>query len=130
MTIKITLEFSTPAEAVAALQSLQSAAVNAEDDKYRSSLQAKREVAKAAKPKAEKVEKVAPAEQAVVETAEQSAPAVDYPTVQAAILKVANAKGREAALEILSGFGAKAGKELKPEQYEAALAAFNAELEG
>lgn len=124
MTIKITLEFSTPAEAAAALLKF------AGGESVAQQVEVKREAVKAAKPKAEKVEKVAPAEQAVVETAEQSAPAVDYPTVQAAILKVANAKGREAALEILSGFGAKAGKELKPEQYEAALAAFNAELEG
>lgn len=127
MTIKITLEFSTPAEAAAALLKF------AGGESVAQQVEVKREVAKAAKPKAEKIEKAAtPAEQAPAEAVEppQAAPAVDYPTVQAAILKLANSKGRDLALEILAGFGAKAGKELKPEQYGEALAAFNAALEG
>ncbi len=138
MSIKITLEFATAVEAAAALQALQSAAVNAEDDKYRSSLQAKREAVKAAQPKPAKAPKeekpaevVEPPQQAPAEAVEppQQAPAVDYPTVQKAVLNLANSKGRDAALEVLAGFNVKSGKELKPEQYEAVLAALNVALE-
>lgn len=128
MTIKITLEFSTAAEARAALAALDSAEVNRADDTARASLQAKRDAVKAAKPKAPKEEPPAQVEAAAPEP-EQEKPSIDYPTVQAAILKVANAKGRDAALGLLTKFNVKAGKELKPEQYEAALAAFNAALE-
>lgn len=128
MTIKVTLEFATAAEARAALAALDSAEVNRADDTARASLQAKRDAVKAAKPKAPKEEAPAKVEQAEPEPAAE-APTVDYPTVQASILKVANAKGRDRALEILGTFGAKTGKELKPEQYDAALAAFTAALE-
>lgn len=144
MTIKITLEFATAAEARAALAALDSAEVNRQDDTVRASLQAKRDTVKAAKVKPPKDEAAAPAEppeivlvnvkefyaaQAVAQAEEKPAITVDYPTVQAAILKVANAKGRDTALELLTQFNVKAGKELKPEQYEAALAAFNTALE-
>lgn len=127
MTIKVTLEFATAAEARAALAALDSAEVNRADDTARASLQAKRDAVKASKPKAPKepsAEQPEPEPEPAVEV-----PTVDYPTVQASILKVANAKSRDKALEILGTFGAKAGKELKPEQYEAALAAFTAALE-
>lgn len=129
MTIKITLEFSTAAEARAALAALDSAEINRADDTARTNLQAKRDAVKAAKPKPQKDETPAKVGQAEPEPAAE-VPTVDYPTVQAAILKVANAKGRDAALSLLTQFNVKAGKELKPEQYEAALAAFNAALEG
>lgn len=134
MSIKITLEFATAAEAAAALLKFNGTAPAVAQQ-----VEAKREAVKAAQPKPAKAPKeekpaeaVEPPQQAPAEAVEppQQAPAVDYPTVQAAILKLANAQGRDLALQILAGFGAKAGKELKPEQYEAALAAFNAALEG
>lgn len=129
MSITITLEFASSAEAVAALKAIDSASANRYDDAVRTELQAKREVAKAIKPKAEKAVEVKaePKLEPVIEA--PSAPEIGYPQVQAAILKVANSKGREAALEVLAKFDAKAGKELKPEQYVAALAAFNEVLE-
>ena len=129
MTIKITLEFSTPAEAAAALLKF------AGGESVAQQVEVKREAAKAAKPKAEKTAEPVPAPAPVTAPApetevQEPVTPVDYPAVQAAILKVANAKGRDTALGILATFNAKAGKELKPEQYEAALAAFNSALEG
>lgn len=131
MAITITLEFASSAEAVAALRAIDSAASYQADDAARTELQAKREVTKTLKQKAEKaVEVKAEAKPEVKpEPVAEAVPEIGYPQVQAAILKVANSKGREAALEVLAKFDAKAGKELKPEQYVAALAAFNEVLE-
>lgn len=79
--------------------------------------------AKVEKPKAEKpkAEKPAPAP-----AAEPAAAATDYAPVGAAITAYAAANGREAAIAKLATFGVKSGKELKPDQYAAALAAFSA----
>ncbi len=133
MSIKITLEFATAAEAAAALLKFNGAAPAVAQQ-----VEAKREAVKAAQPKPAKAPKeekpaevVEPPQQAPAEAVEppQQAPAVDYPTVQKAVLNLANSKGRDAALEVLAGFNVKSGKELKPEQYEAVLAALNAALE-
>jgi phage tail tape-measure protein len=129
MSIKITLEFATAAEAAAALLKFNGTAPAVAQQ-----VEAKREAVKAAQPKpakAPKEEKPEPvAEQpAPAPEPEQAAPAVDYPTVQKAVLNLANSKGRDAALGVLAGFNVKSGKELKPEQYEAVLAALNVALE-
>lgn len=60
--------------------------------------------------------------------AEKAAPAVlDYALVGAAITSYAAVNGREAALAKLATLNVKSGKELKPEQYAAALALFAGE---
>lgn len=73
--------------------------------------------ADAPKAEAPKAEKPAPAPAAAV---------TDYAPVGAAITAFAAANGREAAVAKLATFGVKSGKELKPDQYAAALAAFSA----
>lgn len=52
-----------------------------------------------------------------VEASAGDAPAPTYDDVKKAILEVSKAKGREAALKLLGKHGAKAGPELKPEQF-------------
>ena len=59
--------------------------------------------------------------------AHAAAPAIDYAQVGPAITAYAAAHGRQATLDKLASFGVKSGKELKPEQYAAALAAFKVE---
>lgn len=91
----------------------------------------------AAAPKAEKAkpevvqEKPEPA--ATPETASttaSTAPSVDYPTLQKAVFALANAKGRDAVVELLkSQFNVNSAKELAAEQYADALAAVNAATE-
>ena len=61
----------------------------------------------------------APAAAAAPKKEEPKAPT--YDTVKSAILQLAQEKGREAAVTVLAKFGATSGKDLKPEQYEAAL---------
>ena len=51
------------------------------------------------------------------------APTLEYVTVQKAIVALAAKHGRAAALAALEPFGVANGKELKPEQWAAALAA-------
>jgi len=84
---------------------------------------------KAAKAKAEpKVE--APIEKAPEPVAEQpaaaDAPAIAVADVNAAIIALAKAKGRDAAVGVLGKFGVAKVPELKPEQYADVLAAVKA----
>ena len=88
----------------------------------------------AATPKAEKpaaaTEASTPsASTASSQKAAESAPALDYAPVGAAITAYAATNGRDATIAKLGEFGVSSGKALKPEQYEAALAAFTAEEE-
>jgi len=88
---------------------------------------------KAVAPKAEKAAVTKPAASTTASTASSStadaAPAVDYAPVGAAITAYAATHGRDATIAKLGDFGVASGKALKPEQYEAALAAFTAEEE-
>lgn len=91
----------------------------------------------AAAPKAEKAKPEVAQEKpepAVTQTADSStassAPSVDYPTLQKAVFALANAKGRDAVVELLkSQFSVNSAKELAAEQYADALAAVNAATE-
>lgn len=61
----------------------------------------------------------------------QTEPTVDYPTLQKAVFALANAKGRDAVVELIKAeFGVGSAKELKPGQWADALAKVNAALEG
>jgi outer membrane biosynthesis protein TonB len=53
---------------------------------------------------------------------------VTYTEASAAVVKVANTKGRAAAVEILAGFGAKTLGEVKASSYAAVIAACEAAL--
>lgn len=91
----------------------------------------------AAAPKAEKTKPEVVQEKpepAVTQTADSStassAPSVDYPTLQKAVFALANAKGRDAVVELLkSQFSVNSAKELAAEQYADALAAVTAATE-
>lgn len=56
-------------------------------------------------------------------SSEPPAAPTTYAEVVAAVTKVANAKGRDAAVGVFAAFGVANGKELKPEQYAAVVAA-------
>lgn len=47
--------------------------------------------------------------------------AVPYEKVRDAVVSLSSTKGRDAAVAVLNGLGVKTAKELKPEQYSAAL---------
>lgn len=79
------------------------------------------------KPAAKAAEK--PAEAPKAEPKANPQTGVDYAPVGAAITAYAAANGRDATLAKLAELGVKSGKELKPDQYAAALAAFSAEEE-
>lgn len=64
---------------------------------------------------------VAPEQKAA--SSEQAAAPTTYNDVVAAVTKVAKAKGRDAAVGVFAAFGVANGKELKPEQYAAVVAA-------
>jgi len=73
--------------------------------------------------------KAKPAPEPVVEpeaepaaAAEPQAPAVDYAQVKAAVMAVSQAKGREAAVELLGEFGAQVGGDLTEDQWGPFLA--------
>lgn len=96
----------------------------------------------AAAPKAEKAKAETPAPTATpADTAtasptassassSEAASSVDYPTLQKAVFALANAKGRDAVVELLkSQFSVNSAKELAAEQYADALAAVTAATE-
>jgi pyruvate dehydrogenase E2 component (dihydrolipoamide acetyltransferase) len=56
--------------------------------------------------------------------------AVSYDAVREKVIELAEKKGHNAALALLGNFGVKNARELKAEQYAAALTALNAELAG
>jgi len=93
------------------------AGVRAKAEKAKAEKPAPAAAAEPPKTEPPKVEKPAPAPAAAV---------TDYAPVGAAITAFAAANGREAAVAKLATFGVKSGKELKPDQYAAALAAFSA----
>jgi len=74
--------------------------------------------------KTEKKTKPAKEEPKAEEPASPPEPAdpVTYEQVAAAITAVAAKHGRQGALDVLGRFGAKSGKELKPEQYAEVVA--------
>jgi hypothetical protein len=57
------------------------------------------------------------------EASDKAAEVPAYPSVVSAINKLAQGKGRDAAVAVLSKFGVTRGPELKPEQYAAVIAA-------
>lgn len=68
-----------------------------------------------------------PAEEPKAETpADEPAAALEYADVSKAVLDLVKAKGRDAAVEVLTQFGVSHAKELKPEQWAEALEALNA----
>lgn len=102
--------------------------------------EAKNTTAKEAKPKAEKKQEAAKPEAASTQpTAEQSAapeqkaepsaakageaPAATYDDAANAVTKLARTKGRDAAIAVLSQFGATKLPEVKPEDFAAVIAA-------
>lgn len=81
----------------------------------------------AAKVEAEKpAASSAPAATAAPTASSKVSPEEAYAPVGKAITTYAAANGRDATLAVLSQFGVTSGKALKPEQYEAVLAAFAA----
>lgn len=56
------------------------------------------------------------------EASDKAAEVPAYPSVVSAINKLAQGKGRDAAVAVLSKFGVTRGPELKPEQYAAVIA--------
>ncbi len=57
------------------------------------------------------------------EASDKAAEVPAYPSVVSAINKLAQGKGRDAAVAVLSKFGVTRGPELKPEQYAAVITA-------
>lgn len=79
--------------------------------------------AKAAAASAQAQEATAPAATTVASPSEPEAPQIDVEQVKAAIMALAKAKGREAAVAVLSAFGAAKVPDLKPSQYAEVLEA-------
>jgi hypothetical protein len=80
----------------------------------------------AAEPAAEPVEE--PATETAPE-AEATPPALEYGDVSAAVLALVKAKGRDAAVAVLSEFGVPHAKELQPGQWAEALKALTDALD-
>lgn len=130
MSVQVTLSFTNTEEMLAYFtgRGVAAAAVKVEQAKPET---VKKEAAtpKAEKPKAEpKPEAAAAATPAAEpEATTSSASSVDYPTLQKAVFALANAKGRDAVVNLLKDqFSVGSAKELKPEQYADALAAVSA----
>lgn len=136
MSIQVTLTFASEAELI---KYFAGAAAPAATVTAKPETVAKKEVAA---PKAEKAKAETPAPTATpadtatasltVSSASSSegASSVDYPTLQKAVFALANAKGRDAVVELLkTQFKVNSAKELTPEQYADALAAVTAATE-
>lgn len=134
MSVQVTLSFTNTEEMLAYFTGrgvIAAATVKVEQPKPET---VKKETAapKAEKPKAEpKAETPSPTSTpAATETASppaSSASSVDYPTLQKAVFALANAKGRDAVVNLLKDtFNVGSAKELKAEQYADALAAVQA----
>lgn len=135
MTIQVTLSFANTEEMLAYFSSerpVKAPAVTAKPETA-----AKKEAAapKAEKPKAEPKAETptptpTPADTATDSPTASSAPSVDYPTLQKAVFALANAKGRDAVVNLLKDkFSVNSAKELAAEQYADALAAVTAATE-
>lgn len=61
------------------------------------------------------------AETSAVPSKGETPDAVPYEKVRDAVVSLSSTKGRDAAVAVLNGLGVKNAKELKPEQYPAAL---------
>lgn len=130
----VTITLTTPAQLSAVMAALGAAQA---PELPRVEAPAPEAAAKPAKSKpapAAKVEPAAAEPEAVQKVDTPAAPAVEAPAavteyapVGAAITAFAAAHGRQAALAKLAEFGVKSGKELKPDQWAAALAAFKVE---
>ena len=163
MSVSITLNFNSPAEAIEALGKLNGAVVSGlsvgkpvaatEAASGQNTARAGAAPAKTAKDKAPAADSAAAQPQGstaatgeagnaaagsssqdkpAASSASSSAPAASplaYEPVGKAITTYAAKLGRDAALRVLGTFGVKSGKELKPEQYQAALEAFSAPVE-
>lgn len=124
MSVKVTLEFLTPAHAAEFLASMDKPSVKAEQTQPKS-------------PKKQKAESVAKTEETETETAVDATPkaeesasteAVDYPTLQKAVFELAG-KSRDAAASVASSFNVKTFKELEPKQWAEALKAVKSKIE-
>lgn len=131
MSIQVTLTFASEAELVKyfAVGAVSAPAVTAKPETVKKETAAP----KAEKPKAEPKEEVVhekpepAATQETASTTASTAPSVDYPTLQKAVFALANAKGRDAVVNLLKDqFKVNSAKELTPEQYADALAAVEA----
>ncbi|AQW29107.1 hypothetical protein JK151_08970 [Ralstonia syzygii subsp. celebesensis] len=119
MSLEVAIQENTAAirDLIAAIAS--GAAVPAAADKV---------VAASTKSKTEaKQEAVPPV--ANTEAAEEGAPAVTYNEAASVITKLSRAKGRDAALKVLQGFGADNLKGIKPEQFADVMGAAQKALE-
>lgn len=109
-------------------KAIADAKVNRADDEAREALQAKRNAAKP-EPQAEVAAETESAEPASNEPASADVIAkVEYAQVSAAVLSLVKAKGRDAAVAVLSEFGVGNAKELAEDRWAEALDRLNAEL--
>lgn len=123
----VTITLTTPAQLSAVMAALGAAQA---PELPRVEASAPEAAAKPAKSKPAPAAKVEPAAEpeAVQKVDTPAAPAVtEYAPVGAAITAYAAAHGRQATLDKLAQLGVKSGKELKPDQWAAALAAFKVE---
>ena len=72
---------------------------------------------------ADEAKETAPVEE--VKTPE-AVPTVEYKTLQIAVMKLVQTKGKEAAMKVLEGLGVKTALEFHPDQYASALEAVEA----
>lgn len=128
MSVQVTLSFTNTEEMLAYFTGrgvVAAATVKVEQPKP----EVKKEAAapKAEKPKAETKPAAEPTPAPEAETTTSTASSVDYPTLQKAVFALANAKGRDAVVNLLKDtFNVGSAKELKAEQYADALAAVQA----
>lgn len=126
----VTITLTTPAQLSAVMAALGAAQA---PELPRVEAPAPEAPAKPAKTKPAPAAKVEPAAEDVQKVDAPAAPApapaavTEYAPVGAAITAYAAAHGRQATLDKLAQLGVKSGKELKPDQWAAALAAFKVE---
>lgn len=134
--IQITLTFRTTDDACKALREIpdslivsapaQAAAAPAAEAKPEPKpAKVEEKKPEAAKPEAAATQATAETSAAPEPKVENSAPAVDYPTLQKAVFKLAG-ESREAAAAVAASFGVKTFKELPQGQWAEALAAVQA----
>ena len=132
-----TLATSRNALSAADKKAIADAKANKADDEAREALQAKRNAGRAGKAEepldgtpspAPAAEEKAPAAEPAEVSASDEAPKIEYAQVSTAVLSLVKAKGRDAAVAVLSQFGVGNAKELAEAQWPEALEALNAEL--
>ncbi len=120
----VTITINTPAQLNAVLNAMAQDAPNIELSPPAPKVEAPAPKVEAPAPK---VEAPAPTPAAEPQAPEPPPPVIEYAQVGAAITAFAAKHGRQAAVDKLAGLGVKSGKELKPEQYADALAAFGSQ---